>query len=857
MDRILTRLQTYINQCYSCTDSEDGTCGWFRQLAESNIQDTEVSPDQYLKMTYREEALAIHRKFGHPRCRLQVTFSELFDQVEEMIDTQVSVPFTAKDLNNLLRQMKKMESRLENLPFDYEHVFRAPAEAIIERCLTHIDYVYLENGLDIIEMISNVHGNHDRVRLLHDYYIEDVVDGFLETKKTISVKEIMSYKGDLRELAGGVTESESADPIKAEIDKKITPEVVDMLLKPEEEEHHSVNECLDFLANLKVLNFLQAVALCFGCEIKSPLIREGKENQFIEESLRLKQYTFYPWIDHLAEELSNEIKSRKGNEHEIDIYVTELLANFDGISAALYPRDHSIASIELIQVQGLAHTFCRYDFSKFRTLFKKAKRKAATLYDVETAEYYTTIRTLMEKEYFDENEDSNLDDVLANIRNILTSITLFESALEGALLINGIPHDYIYYEELTGVKLTQAVTQSDISVVVDQTSGAIKHYATKLQHRVIINMLPDETYQDYQERMSKGAILPITMPEAPAQEISKEEPVPEKKHVERPILTPDDGLNDIPTSGVPEVDVLRHYYFSAEDYYDFYFQENKIKFRQLCFQVANDKSWTREDKENWVLRVLQTIDSAYAVSDITPDHNEIAVNCMAREMSVVLECAFMQIADPICVKKIGMENDLSVIFRSTIQSEASYSNITEDTNEERMLDIIGEIGGNVARFERKMCNQCDWVDCPYRYIISGKLEPCIPEDCPESHIKDIHHFDMVGSVEDSDSEGKVEFRQLDGVLAQAQRYFEALYPNYVDENFNWKGDKSASTNYHAYWAAKIISAKFVNIKMNAIEKIFGIDDIRTYREVAKKRTTYLISIRQVFGAKGLDIPSVN
>ena len=105
-------------------------------------------------------------------------------------------------------------------------------------------------------------------------------------------------------------------------------------------------------------------------------------------------------------------------------------------------------------------------------------------------------------------------------------------------------------------------------------------------------------------------------------------------------------------------------------------------------------------------------------------------------------------------------------------------------------------------------------------------------------------------------EDKVVFRQLDGVFAQAQSYFEALYPNYVDENFNWKGDKSASTNYHAYWAAKIISAKFVNIKMNAIEKIFGIDDLRTYRGIAKERATYLISIRQVFGAKGLDIPDV-
>ena len=856
MDRILTRRKTYINQCFSCADSEDGTCGWFSQLADSNIQDTEVSPDQYLKMTYREEALAIHRKFGHPRCRLQVTFSELLDQVEEMIDSQVSVPFTAKGLNNLLRQMKKMESHLENLPFDYEHVFRAPAEAIIERCLTHIDYVYLENGLDIIEMISNVHGNHDRVRLLHDYYIEDVVDALLETKKTFSVKELMSYKGDFRELTGGLPKPEPEDPIKAEIDEKITPEVVDMLLKPEEKEHHSVNECLDFLANLKVLNFLQAVALCFGCEIKSPLIREGKEEQFIEESLKLKQYTFYPWIDDLTKEISTEIRSRKDNEHVLEVYLTELLANFDGISAALYPRDHSIASLELLQVLGLAHTFCRYDFNKFRTLFDKAKRKAAKMYDTLSEKYFATIRTLMEKEFYDDDEDSNLDDVLANLRNITTSITIFESALEAALLQNGIQHDYIYYEELSGVKLTQNVTQSTITVVTDLTSTAVAHFATKLQHRVIIDMLPDESYEEFRDRSAKGALLPITFPEAPKREEKEEVPSQVSMAMDPPILTPSDGNNDIPTSGVPEVDVLRHYYDCAEDYYDFYFPENKIKFRALCYEVADNKTWTKEDKENWILRVLQTIDSAFAVTDSMKDHNAIAVNCMAREMSVVLECSFMQITDPICVKRIGMENDLSVVFRSTIQSSACYPTVNADTNEERILDILGEIGGNVARFERKMCNQCELIECPYRYIISGKLEPCIPDDCPESHIKDIHHFDMVDVSQASKSQEKVQFRKLEGVLAQAQKYFEALYPKYVDESFAWKGDGAGATNYHAYWVAKLISKKFVNITMIQVAEVLGVKNIRTYGKIAKEREGFHNTLRKDFHDKGLDTPSV-
>lgn len=856
MDRILTRLQTYIDQCYKCADSEEGSCGWFNQLAGTTIQDTGATPEQYLKMTYKEEALALHREANHPRCRLQVTFSELLDQIEEMIDTQASVPFYAKSLKALFNQMKKMEKRLEQLPSDFEQVFRAPAEAVIERCLTHIDYIYLENGLDIIELISNVHGNHDRVRLLHEYYIEDDVDDLLANKKTIPIKELLSYTGDLRELAGTKKPSESTDSIKEEIDKKITPEVVDMLLKPEEEERHYIDECLDFLANLKVLNFLQAVALSFGCEIKSPLIREGREDAFIEESLKLKQHTFYPWIDGLAKEISNEIVARKGDDHAIDVYITELLANFDGISAAMYPRDHSLASLDLLQVQALAHTFCRYDFNKFKTLFYKAKQKAGKLFDNMSTEYYETIRRIMEKEYFDEEEDSNLDDVLANIRNISTSLTFFESALEAALLVNGIKHDYIYYEELTGVKLTQAVTISTISVVEDQTADSVKHFATELSHRIQIDMLPGETYEEFKERTAKGAILPITTTTGINLEKEEEEASSQPKVIERPVLTPDDGLNDIPTSGVPEVDILRHYYFSADDYYDFYFQENKIKFRALCYQVANEKTWTREDKENWVLRVLQTIDAAFAVTDVPNNSNEIAVNCMAREMSVVLECAFMQIADPICVKRIGMENDLSVIFRSTIQSDACFSSVNDDTNEERMLDILGEIGGNAARFERKMCNQCDWTDCAYRYCISGNVQPVIPDDCPESRIKDIHHFDMVDATDDACSEKKTEFKQLDGTLAQAQAYFEALYPKYVDENFKWKKSGSVSTNYHAYWFAQILRKKFINISMESVGLLIDRPNIRTYRSVAKERPTYRDSILKQLKEKNLDVPFV-
>ena len=857
MDVILSRLQAYVDICVHCAESDGEICRWLKELSEKTVQSSGVSPDNYMSMTYEEEALLLHKEAMHPTCKLQVSFRELLDEVEERLDSDVVIPVYSKELQRLFKRMKKIEKRLERLPDAIETVFRAPVQAIIERCLTHIDYFYLQNGLDIYPLIQNVHGNHKREYLLHENYIEDIVDTLLEKKQEIAIEDILMATGDLREL-GNITSPTLMSPnTPTKENDEITDNVVRALFDPNIDKKHTVDECVEYLANIRVLMFLQAVALSFDCLVDSPIMEKMEKDNFIKTGLALEQNTVFPWMDDIAYEISAEVRKRKDDEHALNVYISELLYNFYGISLALFPKDDSFSPVELIVVQGLAHTYRRYSFESFCALFNKAKEKASAAYDKADNGYYETIRTLMLNEFFDETIDNNADDVLANLCNLTSCYTLFESALEAALLLNGIEHDYKYYENISNVRLMQSVSEASLSGLLDMTPAAIIKLANDLRHNILIEMIPGESFNEYYKRQSHGAYLPIK--ELNPKEDKEEDDFFQRKPgpVEKPVLEPSDPPGDIPMSGVDEVDVLGYYYFVGSDYYDYYNDLNKIKFRRLCHSMANDKALTREDKENWIIRVLQTIDAAYGVSDYSKRTDEIAINCMARELSVILECAFMQVSEPICVKRIAMENDLNTIFSSTIETDPEKHPLDDDIKETRMLDIMGEIGGNVARFERKMCRECELKRCPYRYIMSKGIEVCIPDEYPEENIKDIHAYDMDNDSSENNVKDKVRFRQLDPSMAEALPYFKALYPTYVDENFNWKKGVALHTNYNAYWVAKIISTKFPGITMAMVGEVLGINNIRTYGSIATSHSSYRTQICNYFTEASLQLPNLD
>lgn len=323
----------------------------------------------------------------------------------------------------------------------------------------------------------------------------------------------------------------------------------------------------------------------------------------------------------------------------------------------------------------------------------------------------------------------------------------------------------------------------------------------------------------------------------------------------RPLLKKGNPPADMPVSGVDEVDNLGFYYFQAPVYAKYYAQEDRDNFRKLCYAKAEDKLLSVEEKKIWILRVLQTIETAYALAQYGDDGEKV-IQDLARSLAVVLECTFMAVFNPICVKRIGMENDLSLIFRETIDWDKDHP-LDDEMKAFRFYDIQGEIGANVAYFERRMCNACEIKSCPYRYIISKDVEVPIPDDCPEDHIKNLTGYEM---DEEEPGEGGsapvVTFAPLEDPLSRAESYLKALYPRFVNENYKWKKGLDGCTLYHAYWAAFIIKQTFQELTIASIGDLFGINSLRSYGTFAKTRNTYKVAIVDQFKNAKLSIPEL-
>ena len=112
----------------------------------------------------------------------------------------------------------------------------------------------------------------------------------------------------------------------------------------------------------------------------------------------------------------------------------------------------------------------------------------------------------------------------------------------------------------------------------------------------------------------------------------------------------------------------------------------------------------------------------------------------------------------------------------------------------------------------------------------------------------------LGTTIPSNPQEPVVFRQLEGSLASAQPYFEALYPKYMDENLKWKKKARVVTNYHAYWVARILLERFPDIQMQTVGDFLGIDNLRHYSTEARLRENIKKTILAIFRGKNLDAP---
>ena len=138
--------------------------------------------------------------------------------------------------------------------------------------------------------------------------------------------------------------------------------------------------------------------------------------------------------------------------------------------------------------------------------------------------------------------------------------------------------------------------------------------------------------------------------------------------------------------------------------------ERGLEFRALCRSKAQNKTLSQQDKEIWARAVLNTLNEQFKMAD---EGRNMALYEMTSMLCAALEEEFMQLSEPICVKKIGMGIGALEIFNDVVVIPNEKEDDSSRVISFNRYLLEDDLGANCEFYEKIMCKACTKMDCPY------------------------------------------------------------------------------------------------------------------------------------------------
>lgn len=491
MDRIIQYAQERIDACVHC--QARFACEWFQEAKKVVL---DVTPEKYAEMTYEEIANAIHADMVVPdeSCD-QVSFDTMMQTVDDLLQ-EATVPSFSDDLRKLLQKMVQLERRLNRLPSDCRDVFDAPIRAIVERCLGVIDYKYLDMGLDIFSLIENIHGDYHRTKILRQYHIEGVVNILLAKAYKLSVEQIVSYYGSFRDFTPPAPacvpppdflELDIPDDMPAKAEPELhTLGEISAIAGNKSSQPYCPSLADTFLGMMNDSNtgdYVLAFTMSFGVDETSFPWDENEifDTDFINKHIVPPYLYEFPKMKELAQEIRKEIRERRNDEEQVQLYINRLLYDLRSLGYYLFPTGSDDAHNKLSIIFSLAQYYKGYSLKEFSDLWETAVARAEDVYLCGSEQYYDEIYDEMTGLPYDPFKDQS-DRTFTGIAELRNLCSKFEAAIESALLLNNIKHDFMYFESECRAYLGWEVNEDDVAEYAGLTKTAVKRLAKTLGH---------------------------------------------------------------------------------------------------------------------------------------------------------------------------------------------------------------------------------------------------------------------------------------------------------------------------------------------------------------------------------------
>ena len=488
MHRIIDTAFSIVQECVDCGFLE--TCQWFQQAKQVTFDD--VTPEQYAEMTPEDIANKVHRNNVPPDYCDQYAFRGIMQKVESFIET-ATIPEDAGKVVDLVTKLRKPLAELYNEEGGIIDAFDPIVRSIVCRTLAAIDFHFLRKKVDMSALINAVHNNSPRERLMSDYYSTSIYESLLKNARKLSLDDILTCEGKLANAIPAPKPAETTQN-QAQITKPAVQSRVEDFIKHVKDS--GMEDC--GVANLLLLGY-------------TPLVLQGGitdklRKKYLAEDLTPKSTFKYDHFRELTDELTTEIHKRKYSQHELTVYLSKILTELEGISCSLYPWGKDNQSREISTVVAASGFLDTLSVADANALIAKCKRQLdSDGKQRELDDYYSDLYTMLAEQGKETRSDGETGP-FGPIHDITMTMTLFESSLEAALLANGLPVDYHYFEAYANVHFGQEICDIMICSVSGMNPSTVVNTANLLGHSIYTVSLPGESSAEFSYRLFKAGL---------------------------------------------------------------------------------------------------------------------------------------------------------------------------------------------------------------------------------------------------------------------------------------------------------------------------------------------------------------
>ncbi len=270
----------------------------------------------------------------------------------------------------------------------------------------------------------------------------------------------------------------------------------------EENTYSFTNRIINRLSSSETSSYIESILALFGIHPyntkRTTDYFQDEWDKFITQNHTGFTYESYSDWEAVTKEIRHNVKTKASVECELESYIFSLLSPLEDTCAILFPEDDDHRRVRGAQMLHLFMEISCYSPDEFKTLWRNSEKIIKEQGNKKWKTYIEFILSVEEQardSYYEEKESRNSKhrnsmyshEDASMLYRIVDDLNTLACIIEGSLLENGLQYDIYYFQNASGVILSNHVDEIGVSSYMDWTTKQAETLIKKYHHLVISN----------------------------------------------------------------------------------------------------------------------------------------------------------------------------------------------------------------------------------------------------------------------------------------------------------------------------------------------------------------------------------